>query len=99
MRPIWHWASRRVKAHIFVAALTFLFERMLERALKDAGMSLSARAALEALTTVRHVQFSVDGNLRSGVTPGSTRARQVLKALHLADHRPPQPPPGDETTM
>ena len=59
MRPIWHWASRRVKAHIFVAALAFLFERMLERALADAGVSLSARAALDALATVRHVSTRI----------------------------------------
>ena len=39
MRPIWHHAARRVKAHIFVAALSFLIERMLERALKDARVS------------------------------------------------------------
>jgi transposase len=99
MRPIWHRAERRVKAHIFVAALAFLIERMLERALKDAGVSLSAQSAWEALKTIRHVQFRVDGEPRSGVTPGSSRARQVLKALKLADHRPPTPPPGDETTM
>ena len=30
MRPIWHHSTRRVKAHIFVAALSFLLERMLE---------------------------------------------------------------------
>jgi len=99
MRPIWHHAARRVKAHIFVAALSFLIERMLERALQDAGVSLSARSALEASQTIRHVQFRVDGELRSGVTPGSSRAREVLKALKLTDHRPPQPPAGDETTM
>jgi transposase len=99
MRPIWHRAERRVKAHIFVAALAFLIERMLERALQDAGLSLSAQSALEALKTIRQVQFRVDGELRSGVTPGSSRARQVLKALKLADHRPPTPPSGEETTM
>lgn len=99
MRPIWHHAARRVKAHIFVAALAFLIERMLERALKDMRLSLSARSALEALKTIRHVQFRVDGEMRSGVTPGSPRARQVLKALKLTDHRPPTPPSGQETTM
>lgn len=99
MRPIWHHVARRVKAHIFVATLSFLIERMLERTLKDAGVSLSARSALEASQTIRHVQFRVDGELRSGVTPGSSRARQVLKALKLTDHRPPPPPAGDETTM
>jgi transposase len=99
MRPIWHHAERRVKAHILVAALAFLVERMLERALKDAGSNLSARSAWEALKTIRLVQFRVDGELRSGVTPGSARARQVLKVLKLTDHRPPPPPPGEETTM
>jgi transposase len=94
MRPIWHHADRRVKAHILVATLAFLIERMLERALRDAGVNLSAQAALESLKTIRHVRFRLDGQLRSGTTPGSSRARQVLKALKLGDHRPPPPPPG-----
>lgn len=99
MRPIWHHAEPRVKAHIFVVALAFLIERMLERTLKDKGVALSARAAMEALKTIRHVQFRVDGQLRTGVTPGSSRARQVLNALKLTDHRPPGPPAGTQTVM
>ena len=99
MRPIWHHADRRVKAHIFVATLSFLIERMLERALKDAGVPLSAQSALASLKTIRHVQFRVDGQLRRGTTPGSSRARHVLKALKLTDLRPPTPPPGQEATM
>jgi transposase len=99
MRPIWHHAQRRVKAHIFVAALSFLFERMLERALQDAKVDLSAQAALRSLQTIRHVQFRIDGQTRDGTTPGSSRARQVLKALKLTDHRPPTAPRGAETTM
>jgi transposase len=99
MRPIWHHAARRVKAHIFVAALSFLIERMLGHALKNARVSLSAQSALEALKTIRHVALRVDGQRRSGVTPGSARAREVLKALKLTDHRPPPPPEGDETVM
>jgi transposase len=99
MRPIWHHTARRVKAHIFVAALAFLIERMLERALKDAGLSLSAQSALQALQTIRHVQFRVGGEVRSGTTPGSSRARQVVNALGLSDQRPPAPPADAETTM
>ena len=99
MRPIWHHTDRRVKAHIFVATLSFLIERMLERGLKDAGVPLSAQSALASLETIRYVQFRVDGQPRSGTTPGSSRARQVLKALKLTDLRPPTPPPGQETTM
>ena len=92
-------ADRRVKAHIFIAALSFLIERMLERALKDANVHLSAQSAIEALKTVRHVQFRVNDRLRSGVTPGTARARQVLAALKLTDLRPPTPPAGEETRM
>lgn len=98
MRPIWHHKERRVQAHIFVAALAFLIERMLERALKDAGVPLSAQSALEALKTIRHVQFRVGDKVHSGVTPGSSHARQVIKALKLANCNPPAPPDGDPTT-
>jgi transposase len=99
MRPIWHRVERRVRAHIFVAALAFLMDRMLECALKDAGVAISAEAAWSALQTVRQVSFRVQEQLRSGVTPGSSRARQVLKALNLFETRPPIPPKGEETTM
>ncbi len=99
MRPIWHHAERRVRAHIFVAALAFLLDRMLERALKAANVSLSSTSAWSALETIRYVQFVVNGESRSGVTPGSVRARQVLKAVKLNDLRPPTPPTGQETTM
>lgn len=98
MRPIWHHTTRRVEAHIFVVALAFLIERMLERALKDAGVALSPQSALEALKTIRHVEFRIDDKVHSGVTPGSSRARQVLKALKLSDSAPPTSPEGEKTT-
>jgi transposase len=99
MRPIWHTNERRVRGHIFVAALAFLIERMLERALKDAKVPLSAQDALTALQTIRHVRFQVDAEERTGVTPGSARARQVLKALKITELRPPTPAEGPQTTM
>ncbi len=99
MRPIWHHHERRVRAHIFVAALAFLLERMLERTLKDAGVPLSAQAALTALQTIRHVRFQVDGQERTGVTPGSQHARQVLRALNITELRPPTPPAGTPATV
>jgi transposase len=99
MRPIWHHNERRVRAHIFVAALSFLMERMLERALTDARVSLSAQAALIALQTIRHVRFRVNGEERTGVTPGSNQARQVLRALNITDVHPPTPPEGVEPTV
>ena len=43
--------------------------------------------------------FEGDGKTSTGVTPGSPRARQVLKALKIIDLRPPTPPEGCPTTM
>jgi transposase len=98
-RPIWHHAERRVRAHIFVAALAFLIDRMLERALRDAHVKLSSASAWTALQTIRCVRFRVNEELRTAVTPGSTPARQVLRALRLTELQPPTAPPGRETAM
>jgi transposase len=98
MRPIWHHSERRVRAHIFVAALAFLLDRMLERALRDAKVNLSSTAAWRALETIRHVRFQVNGETKTGVTQGSAHARQVLRALQLSDLRPPTPAVGEDTT-
>jgi transposase len=99
MRPIWHRTERRVKAHIFVAALSFLLDRMLERALKDGNVNLSSTSAWQALATIRHVTFRIQGELRTGVTCGNAHARQVLRLLKLSDLRPPTPPGDRPTSM
>ena len=95
MRPIYHRDDGRVQGHIFVAVLAFLLKRALEKKLKAAGSHLSGEAALEALRTVHVVQMQVGSKRRQGVTAGSSRAREVLKALGIATTTPPQAP---ETT-
>ena len=100
MRPIYHRIEPRVKAHIFVAALALLVQRLLGRRLQEAGVDLSPVRALQALATVRLVSFHLEGQPeRRGLTGGCPDARLVLKALKLADHRPPVPPAGEETVM
>ncbi len=100
MRPIYHQIEPRVKAHIFVAALALLVQRLLGRHLKEAGVDLSPARAMEALSTVRLVTFRLDGQPeRRGVTGGCPDARLVLTALKLVDQRPPAPPKGEETAM
>jgi len=100
VRPIYHRVEMRVRAHIFVAALALLLERLLERRLKEAGVDLSAPDALEALATVRLVTFHLAGQpVRRGVSSGSAHAHQVLKALGISDLKPPTPPKDQETVM
>jgi transposase len=100
VRPIYHRREPRVRAHIFVAALALLLERLLERRLKEAGIDLSAPDALDALATVRLVTFQLGGQPdRRGVSRGSAHALQVLKALAINDLKPPTPPQDQETVM
>ena len=60
MRPIYHQIEPRVKAHIFVAALALLVQRLLGRRLKEARVDLSPARAMEALSTVRLVIFLLE---------------------------------------
>jgi len=100
LRPIYHQIEPRVKAHIFVAALAFLVQRLLGRRLSEAGVDLSPERAMQALATVRLVTFRLEGQPeRRGVSGGCPDARRVLKALKLTAQRPPTPPKGEETVM
>jgi transposase len=100
MRPIYHQVEPRVKAHIFVAALALLVQRLLGRRLEEAGVDLSPARAMQALSTVRLVTFHLEGQPeRRGITGGCPDARRVLKALKLVEQRPPAPPEGEETVM
>jgi len=100
LRPIYHQVESRVKAHIFVAALALLVQRLLGRRLKEAGVDLSPARAMQALSTVRLVTFRLEGQPeRRGMAGGCPDARQILKALKLVDQRPPVPPEGENTVM
>jgi transposase len=100
LRPIYHQIEPRVKAHIFVAALALLVQRLLGRRLQEAGVDLSPERAMQALSTVRLVTFHLEGQSEHrGMAGGCPDARLVLKALKLVDQRPPAPPEGEETVM
>jgi transposase len=90
MRPIYHQRPKRVRAHIFVAALAFLLDRALEKKLKAAGVPMSSAQALEALRTVHVVDIRVGPEIRRGVTSGNHQARQILAALGISDREPLQ---------
>ena len=100
MWPIYHQIEARVKAHIFVAALALLVQRLLARQLEEAGIDFSAERAMEALQTVRLVTFRMDDRPeRREVSGGCPDVRRVLKALKLTELKPPTPPEGEETVM
>jgi transposase len=100
LRPIYHQIENRVRAHIFVAALALLVQRLRDRRLEGAAVDLSPARAMQALSTVRLVTFRLGSQPeRRGISGGSPDARRVLKALKLVDLHPPSPPEGEKTVM
>ena len=68
--------------------------------LEESGVDLSPARSMQALSTVRLVTFRCDDQpTRRGVSGGCPDARRVLKALKLADLKPPEPPKEEETVM
>ncbi len=100
MRPIYHQIELRVKAHIFVAALALLVQRLLHRRLEQAGIDFSPERAMQALCTLRLVTLRLDDQPeRRGVSGGCPDARRVLKALGVTELKPPTPPDHEKTVM
>ena len=100
MRPIYHQTDERVQAHIFVAALALLLHRAIEKKLKAAGLDLSATEALQALRSVRVVDFELgDGKSKRCVTRGAARVARILTALGISQTDPPTPPQGARTVV
>ncbi|TFE75549.1 hypothetical protein A7K72_01835, partial [Candidatus Methylacidiphilum fumarolicum] len=57
---------QRVQVHVFVAALAFLLDRLLEKKLKLAKLPFSTEEALTHLRTVHVVEAEVGGTKHPG---------------------------------
>jgi transposase len=88
MRPIFHQRASRVQAHVFVASLAFLLDRLLEKKLKSAGLDISSREAWQLLKTVRVVEIGVGKKTTRAITQGSGRAAKILRTLGLKNFDP-----------
>ncbi len=100
LRPIYHQIEPRVKAHIFVAALALLVQRLLHRRLEGAGIDFSAQRAMQAISTLRVVTLRLDDQPeRRRLSGGCPDARRVLKALGVMKLNPPDPPDHEKTVM
>ncbi len=87
LRPIYHWADRRVRAHIFACVLAYLLERSLSYQLRQAKLPCSARRAIDLVSQIHAVENQIGPKTLWTISRPQPEALQVLKAVGV-DHLP-----------
>ena len=78
MTPMYHWASRRIEAHVKICVLSLMIERIAER---QCGMPWNKiRRALEALQVTEFFKLNHRVLMRNELPPG---ARKIFKSLKI----------------
>lgn len=82
VRPMFHWAERRVEAHIFICFLAYLLAKALELKLRAAGLQPSVARALEQLGQLKAVEHSWEGDTTVvQVSRPTPEVKAILDAL------------------
>jgi len=84
LRPIYHSNDRRVKAHIFACVLAYLLQKALESRLQQAKLELSARRALDQLSTLHVVDAQLGTMTVRAVSRPSPHVQAILNAVGLS---------------
>lgn len=96
MRPIYHWTSTRIEAHIMLAVLGYAMWACLRWTLKSVASSLSPRPVIELFRRIQLVEVwfdTVDGRriCLPRITAPEPEHHVVLDQLRWTLHQ--QPPP------
>ncbi|WP_439950934.1 IS1634 family transposase [Thermodesulfovibrio aggregans] len=82
VRPVYHWTERRIRGHLVVCFLAFLFMRMLEDATDRAATSERIK---EALRSVILTEFSLDGQIYYLKNKIDRVAKSLFRALKIKE--------------
>lgn len=81
IRPVYHWKDRRIRGHLVVCFLSFLFMRMLEEALLN---RVSVERIKEALRSITLTEFKIEGTkyyLRNKIDKVARELFRTLKVV------------------
>ena len=84
MRPVRHWLSDRVKAHVFICYLSYALLALLEWKLKTANIEMSASSSLELLENLYRVKIMdpKTGNMFLKHSVMSKEQEKIFKAVN-----------------
>ena len=83
LRPMYHWAAERVRAHILICVLAYLIETCIEIRMKRAGLEMTARKALRNLSEIKLVDQEIEGIKLCTYSQPGVESRRIIKALGL----------------
>jgi len=78
VRPIYHWKTRRVKAHIFICILAYLIECLIEKFTKK-----TARKVVSELKTIKIVDVEAKNMRKKLISKISDDSKEILKELMI----------------
>jgi len=96
LRPIYHYTSPRIEAHLFVSFLAYCLMTTLRQMLRGSGTGLTPRVVIEKLTTLQMLDVrlpTTDGRELLLVRHTEPDQDVALLLEHLNLELPPQPPP------
>jgi transposase len=96
LRPIFHYTSPRIEAHLFVSFLAYCLTTTLRQMLRASGTGLTPRVVIEKLMTLQMLDVrlpTTDGRELLLVRHTEPDQDVALLLEHLNLVLPPQPPP------
>jgi len=88
VRPMYHWTPKRIKGHVVMCYLAFCVMKALERRLKEAGIDVSIREALEELNEVMAVEVETAKERFVARTEIKGLKNQLLRAFRVKIPKP-----------
>jgi transposase len=88
MRPMFHYADRRIRSHVLVCVLSYLIAKVLEQRLRRAGIAITADQALQKLNRIQAVEYETEGYHIVQMTQPDPKTEKILRVLGL-DNAPP----------
>ncbi len=82
-RPMFHWTAKRIKGHLVLCFIAFLFERTMELELKQRHVPYSPTKIREAINSLQLSVVEAKGQRFHLYANVSTLAREILKICHI----------------
>ncbi|MFQ6115789.1 MAG: IS1634 family transposase [bacterium] len=83
LRPFFHRALDRIRAHVFICVLAYLLNRVVDLKLKKRGIKFSAERAFESLKRMSIAVMEVGNEEYGYVSEVTPRQWQILSALGI----------------